>query len=731
MTKQQVPVSVIINTADRAKYLGETLEGLKQQTYDNFEVILVNGPSEDNTEEVAKSYNVRYYTAPFNLSVSRNIGVKAAAGEILLFIDDDAVPTRTWIEEIVKAYEDPAVGAAGGFVYHTGNAHYQFCYGAIDMWGKPVVEMEPTKPFNYNTPHAEMYNINIGTNASYRRTYLVEVGGFDEEYEYYHDESDVCVRMIDGGYKVVELENALVHHKMAPSSRRKSWKSVVNWNSMMKNGIYFALKHTKGKAGFTKRLFVPGWNERHKFKDTAKALKRGDVNIFQFIYKVFGLWNSMFKGYSRGYFQKQKLLSDYVFDSGAFKTFKEDKGHGNKYAKKIVLVSQGFPPNATDGIARYNHTLAKQLVAEGHHVSVVTKSLDGRDQTVYEDGYWLYYHDSAKYTSQVTGYERVDNIISHTKSVYNTVKAISESEGIDAIITPLWDVEGLALIREKIAPTYVTLMSPLKKVVETQWFSLKDPSINYVYELEKYVIENADGIMAISQAVADTIANDYGVDWASLESPLRVIPLGVESNIALVDGKASKGNKKKGEVELLYVGRFERRKGIDVLLGAIPALLKEYPYLSLRLIGNSDVYDPLGVNFWEEFKKKHKSDEWFSRIRKDGYVTDKELADAYAQCDIFVAPSRYESFGLIFIEAMSHGKPVVGSRVGGIPETVEDGVTGLLFESGDSAGLEKVLSQLIESNKLREKLGMAGLESIQKKFNAKRMTKGLFELLDK
>ena len=594
------------------------------------------------------------------------------------------------------------------------------------MWGKPVVEMEPTTPFNYNTPHAKMYNINIGTNASYRRSYLVEIGGFDEEYEYYHDESDVCVRMIDAGYHVVELKNALVHHKMAPSSRRKSWKSVVNWNSMTKNGIYFALKHTKGKAGFWQRLFIPGWNERHKFPATARALKHREINIFQFVYKIFGLWGSMIRGYRKGYFQKQKLMSGYSYDKKLFKKYKQDGDDTRTKSKKIVLVSQGFPPNATDGIARYNHTLAKQLVAEGHHVSVVTKSIDGRDQTVYGEGYWIYYHNPTEYSTQVTGYERVDAIIGHSKSVYATVKAIHDAEGVDVILAPLWDVEGLALVRNKIAPTYVTLMSPLKKVVETQWFSIKDPSIEYVYDLEKYVIQNADGVMAISQAVADTIEKEYDVDWKVLPVPYRVVPLGVESSIvesAKADPKAD------GKIEILYVGRFERRKGIDVLLDAVPSLLEDNANVTLRLIGNSDVYDPLGVNFWDDFKTKHKSKEWFSRITKEGYVTDDELAKAYENCDIFVAPSRYESFGLIFIEAMAHTKPVVGSRVGGIPETVEDGVTGILFESGSVPELRDALTILIRDDKLRKKLGEAGALSIKTKFNAKNMTEGLFKLI--
>ena len=103
-------VSVVINTHNRGPHLKRLLDALSRQTYDNFEVIVVNGPSTDNTEEVLERYGraIRTDTCPVvNLCVSRNIGVKDAAGEIIAFIDDDAVPQDVrWIENAIKYFED-------------------------------------------------------------------------------------------------------------------------------------------------------------------------------------------------------------------------------------------------------------------------------------------------------------------------------------------------------------------------------------------------------------------------------------------------------------------------------------------------------------------------------------------------------------------------------------------------------------------------------------------------
>ena len=83
---------------------------------------------------------------------------------------------------------------------------------------------------------------------------------------------------------------------------------------------------------------------------------------------------------------------------------------------------------------------------------------------------------------------------------------------------------------------------------------------------------------------------------------------------------------------------------------------------------------------------------------------DAVLDEAYAHCDLFVAPSRFESFGLVFVEAMRVGKAVIGCRAGGMPEVVADGLNGLLVEPGDPAGLADALVRLAGDPALRRHL---------------------------
>src|SRR5579863_9917126 len=101
---------------------------------------------------------------------------------------------------------------------------------------------------------------------------------------------------------------------------------------------------------------------------------------------------------------------------------------------------------------------------------------------------------------------------------------------------------------------------------------------------------------------------------------------------------------------------------------------------------------------------------FLDRVNFTGEVSDARLEMHLHQCDVFVAPSRYESFGLVFLEAMMFGKPVVGCRAGGMTEVIEEGVTGLLAEPGDAVSLASAISALLDDPVKRAGFGRAGRE---------------------
>ncbi len=180
----RIAVSVIVNTVDRCESLRRTLDGLARQTFRPFEVVVVNGPSADGTAEILTRYPVRIGTcSEAHVGLSRNVGVRMAAGDVLAFIDDDAVPEPDWLEQLAGAYADPTVAAAGGPVFDVplGRIEWAICTcmrdGAANTNSDPPAE-------SYLGRGSDPFLYLAGCDMSFRRSALREAGGFNAMLSY-------------------------------------------------------------------------------------------------------------------------------------------------------------------------------------------------------------------------------------------------------------------------------------------------------------------------------------------------------------------------------------------------------------------------------------------------------------------------------------------------------------------------------------------------------------------
>ncbi|MEL6502021.1 MAG: glycosyltransferase family 1 protein [Cyanobacteria bacterium J06623_1] len=139
---------------------------------------------------------------------------------------------------------------------------------------------------------------------------------------------------------------------------------------------------------------------------------------------------------------------------------------------------------------------------------------------------------------------------------------------------------------------------------------------------------------------------------------------------------------------LLYVGRVSAEKEID----RIKPVLEAIPQARLAIVGDGPNREALETHFAG------------TKTNFVGYLQGLELAAAFASADAFVFPSRTETLGLVLLEAMAAGCPVVAARSGGIPDIVTDGVNGYLFEPDDPNGAITATKSLLEATRIREEL---------------------------
>jgi len=259
----------------------------------------------------------------------------------------------------------------------------------------------------------------------------------------------------------------------------------------------------------------------------------------------------------------------------------------------------------------------------------------------------------------------------------------------------------------------------LKSILCTHGIEVWEP----LPRMRRNALRRADVILAPSKYTADHVAGTQG---AATEK-VKVLPWALDPQFESLAPNAAKTpaptNFPQGRV-VLTVGRWrsdERYKGVDTLITALQRLLPRWPELQLVAVGEGEDREWLEDLAEENGVRRH--------VHFLSGLSYAELAACYGHCEIFALPSRGEGFGLVYLEAMACGKPVIGGAHGGAPEVIDDGRTGYLVQHGDAIQLATAIETLLVNPEVGQEMGRRGRQRVENEFRFSVFAKSFRKIL--
>ncbi len=345
---------------------------------------------------------------------------------------------------------------------------------------------------------------------------------------------------------------------------------------------------------------------------------------------------------------------------------------------KIGIVSQSYYPRF-GGVTEHVHHTALELRKRGHEVLIITS------------------HFRRGESANGNGVARIGhNLLIPFNGAFVDLAVGLRLEQQMRVLLRTWDFDVLHT-HAPLVPTLPLMAVKAASCAQVGTFHTTGGRSRLLELMKGYLtplIDKLDARIAVSNT-----ARDYAA--AYFPGRYEVIPNGVDVERFHPSVQPFEAWREPGRINLLFVGRLDPRKGVQLLLDAMPEVVERTAGRA-RLLVVGDSY--LRSKFESSVAPRIRE-----HVRFLGHVPSADLARWYATGDIFVSPaSGNESFGIVLLEAMACGRPVVASDIPGYRSVVVPDVNGLMFPPGDRAALARTLAGLVDDPERRQALAIRG-----------------------
>jgi len=380
--------------------------------------------------------------------------------------------------------------------------------------------------------------------------------------------------------------------------------------------------------------------------------------------------------------------------------------------RRIAVVSAHTSPLATlggretGGMNVYVRELSRELGARGYLIDVFTRRASGEAPATQPIG------PNVRVVNVTAGPEAAiekEEITAHLDEFEANMRAFIARQGVsyDVLHSHYWmsGVVGARLARDWRLP-HAAMFHTLGEVKNRARASEHEPATRI--EAERMIATSADRIVVASQHEKHLLTSLYG----ARPERIAVVPCGVDLDLfAPMDKEFARKRLglRDGQRIILFVGRIEPLKGIDILISAA-AQLHDDENFNVLIVGG----DARAEANIDELRRQAAALGIDHHVSFVGPVPHEKLPLYYNAADVCVVPSYYESFGLVAVESMACGTPVVASRVGGLTSTVSDGETGYLIPWRCPEPFAERLELLLDNDELRASFGRAAREAVER-----------------